>query len=242
MSKFRMFAAAAAVVFTINAQAQSIDEIVNKHIEARGGAEKLKGIKTLVIENSMTMQGMEIPMKQMIATGRGLRMEISVMGNEMITAIDGTKGWAIRPAMMGGTGEPEDLPADQIKSSTSQLDPAGPLFNYKEKGTKVELVGKEPVDKKENYHLKVTTKEGTLVDYFLDANTFLLTKQVASLNMQGQDVRQEMNFSDYKEVSGIKFPHTMETASPMGGDMTVTTNKITVNGPIDEKIFVKPTK
>ncbi len=242
MSKFRMFAAAAAVVFTINAQAQSIDEIVNKHIEARGGAEKLKGIKTLVIENSMTMQGMEIPMKQMIATGRGLRMEISVMGNEMITAIDGAKGWAIRPAMMGGTGEPEDLPADQIKNSTSQLDPAGPLFNYKEKGTKVELVGKEPVDKKENYHLKVTTKEGTPVDYFLDANTYLLTKQVASLNMQGQDVRQEMTFSDYKDVAGIKFPHTMETASPMGGDMTVTTNKITVNGPIDEKIFVKPTK
>lgn len=242
MYKLRMWAAVAAIALTVNVQAQSVDEIVNKHIEARGGAEKLKGIKTLVLENSMTMQGMEIPMKQMIATGRGLRMEISVMGNDMITAIDGDKGWAIRPAMMGGTGEPEDLPADQIKSSSSQLDPGGPLFNYKDKGTKVELVGKEPVDKKENYHLKVTTKEGTAVDYFIDANTYLVTKQVASLNMQGQDVRQEMTFSDYKDVSGIKFPHTMETASPMGGDMTVTTNKITVNGPLDEKIFVKPTK
>ncbi|PMD98293.1 outer membrane lipoprotein-sorting protein [Siphonobacter sp. BAB-5405] len=242
MTKLRIWAAAAALVFTLNAQAQSVDEIVDKHIAARGGADKLKGIKTLVIENSMSMQGMDIPMKQMIATGRGMRMEISVMGNEMITAVDGDKGWTIRPAMMGGTGEPEDLPAEQIKSSTSQLDPGGPLFNYKEKGTKVELVGKEKMDKKDAYHLKITTKDGTAVDYFLDANTYLLAKQIAQLSMQGQEVKQEMNFSDYKEVSGVKFPHTMETASPMGGDMTIITNKITVNGPIDEKMFAKPTK
>ncbi|MFT4032991.1 MAG: outer membrane lipoprotein-sorting protein [Siphonobacter sp.] len=242
MYTFRMFGTAAAVVLTLAAQAQTVDEIVEKNIAARGGAEKLKGLKTLVIENSMSTQGMDIPMKQSIIVGRGMRMDISVMGNEMITVIDGDKGWALRPPMMGGTGEPEDLPADQLKGTQGQMDPTGPLYNYKEKGNTIELVGKEPVDKKDTYHLKVTTKDGNVADYYIDANTYLLTKQVATANMNGQEMKQEMTFADYKDVDGIKFSQTMETSSPMGGTMTITTNKIVVNGPLDEKIFAKPGK
>ncbi|SDL55836.1 outer membrane lipoprotein-sorting protein [Siphonobacter aquaeclarae] len=242
MNTLRFWASSVALVVTLSAQAQTVDEIIDKHIAARGGADKLKNIKTLVVENSMSMQGMDIPMKQIIVSGRGMRMEISVMGNDMITAVDGDKGWMIRPAMMGGTGEPEDLPADQIKSSKRQMDPAGPLFNYKEKGSTVALVGKEKLDKKDVYHLKITT-EGNAIDYFIDADTYLLSKQVANVNMNGQETSQEMAFSDYKPVDGIQFAHTMETSAPMGGgSMVITINKVVVNGPVDDKLFTKPAK
>ncbi|WP_080054370.1 LolA family protein [Spirosoma aerolatum] len=219
------------------AQAQTVDELVDKHVAALGGLDKLSNVKTLYIERSMAINGMEIPSKSTIVVGKSMRTETSVMGNSMIQVVDGTTGWMVRPAMMGGTGDPEEMPADQLKSSKGQLDPFGALVNYKTKGNQVELIGKEKVDGKDAYHLKVTTKEGQTVDEFLDANTYLVNK--VKMAMNGQTA--EIAFSDYKDKDGIKFANTMEMASPQGA-LTFTTEKITVNGPVDENIFKKPAK
>ena len=223
---------------SVAAYAQTVDEIVDKHVAALGGVEKLNGVKTLATEQSISVQGMEIPVKTVIVIGKSLRSESSIMGNSMITVVDGTTGWMIRPAMMGGTGEPEDMPADQLKQSLSQLDPFGSLVNYKAKGNKVELVGKEKVDKKDAYHLKVTTKEGQFVEQFIDAETYMVSKLITSMNGQSA----EIGLGDYKEVEGIKMPHSMEMASPQAGQLVFTTNKVKINGPVDEATFKKPAK
>jgi hypothetical protein len=237
MNTYKTLAAMVAVCFSISAHAQTVDEIVDKHVTALGGADKLAGVKTLYIERSLSVQGMEIPTKSTIVVGKSMRTESSVMGNSMVQVVDGSAGWMVRPAMMGGTGDPEDMPADQVKQQLGQLDPFGALVNYKAKGNTVELVGKEKVDGKDNYHLKVTTKEGQKLDEFLDANTYLVSK--VAMDMNGQTG--EIAFSDYKDKDGIKFANTMEMASPQG-NLTFSTGKITVNGPVDESIFKKPAK
>jgi hypothetical protein len=139
--------------------------------------------------------------------------------------------------MMGGTGEPEDMSADEIKPLLGQLDPFGALYNYQEKGNKVELVGTEKVDKKDMIHLKVTTKEGVVMDEFLDAKTYLPYK--VESNVGGQEG--ELVFSDYQEIEGIKMANTIDITSPMGA-FTMITNKTVINGEIDQKVFVKPAK
>ncbi|QKZ13440.1 LolA family protein [Spirosoma sp. KUDC1026] len=229
--------ATAAVFMSIGAYAQTVDEIVDKHVAALGGMDKLNNIKTMVTDRSFTIQGMEVPTKTTLVVGKSLRSESTVMGNSMIQVVDGTTGWMIRPAMMGGSGDPEDMPGELLKSQSSQLDPFGPLVNYKEKGNKVELVGKEKVDKKDNFHLKVTTKEGQTMDEFVDANTYLVSKVKMSVN--GQD--NEIGYSDYKEVEGVKFPNTLEVTSQMG-NLVMTTNKTVINGPVDNALFKKPSK
>jgi len=227
-----------AAFVSAGAYAQTVDEIVDKHVAALGGMDKLKGVSTLITERSLSVQGMEIPSKTTIVVGKSLRSESSVMGNSMIQVVNGTTGWMLRPTMMQGTGEPEDMPADQIKQQLGQLDPFGPLVNYKEKGNKIDLVGKEKVDGKEAYHLKVTTKDGQAVDEYIDANTYLVSKM--KMVMNGQEG--EMGFSDYKAVDGIKFPNTMEIVNPQMGTLTMVTTKITVNPKVDESIFKKPAK
>ncbi|CCH53175.1 putative signal peptide protein [Fibrisoma limi BUZ 3] len=232
-----LFSTATALFLSLGAYAQTVDEIVDKHVAALGGLDKINGVKTLTIERSLSVQGMEIPNKTVMVVGKSMRSESTVMGNSMIQVVDGSTGWMIRPAMMGGTGDPEDLPADQLKQQAGQLDPFGGLVDYKNKGNKVELVGKEKVDGKDAYHLKVTTKDNQVTDQFLDANTYLLSKIKVSMNGQPG----EISFSDYKDTDGIKFAKTMEMASPQG-QLTFTTEKVTVNGPVDEAIFKKPTK
>ena len=233
-----LLAAAMASFIAFSATAQSVDEIIDKHIAALGGLDKLNAVKTIYTERLLSVQGMDIPSKSTVVVGKAMRTESSVMGNAMIQVVDGTTGWMLRPTMMGGSGDPEDMPADQVKQQLGQLDPFGGLVNYKAKGNKVDLVGKEKVDGKDAYHLKVTTKEGQTVDEFLDANTYLVSK--VKMMMNGQTG--EIAFSNYKDVEGIKFPNTMELANEQAGNLTFTTEKIKINGPVDDSIFRKPTK
>lgn len=226
----------ATITFT-NAFSQTVDEIVAAHVTALGGADKLKTVNTLVTERVIAVQGMEIPSKSVIVIGKSMRSESSIMGNSMVQVVNGDKGWKIMPSMMGGTGEPEDMSADEIKPMLGQLDPFGALYNYQEKGNKIELVGTEKVDKKDMIHLKITSKEGMVMDEFLDAKTYLPYKVVTNVN--GQEG--ELVFSEYQEIEGIKMASTIDITSPMGA-FTMITNKTVINGEIDQKVFVKPAK
>lgn len=238
MKTNRILMATLAVFATVGAYAQTVDEVVDKHVAALGGMDKLKGVTTLVTERSLSVQGMEIPSKTTIVVGKSMRTESSVMGNSMVQVVDGSTGWMIRPAMMGGTGDPEDMPADQIKQQVGQLDPFGPLVGYKEKGNKVELVGTEKVDGKDNYHLKITTKDGQVIDEYLDTATYMVSK--VKMDMNGQ--AGEIGFSDYKDTDGIKFANTMEIANAQMGTLSMLTTKIMVNPKVDEAIFKKAAK
>ncbi|TAE32971.1 MAG: outer membrane lipoprotein-sorting protein [Cytophagales bacterium] len=237
--KLNKFGAVAfGLILSAGAYAQTVDEIVDKHVAALGGMDKLNAVKTMTQEQSISVAGMEIPVKTFVVVGKSVKTESSIMGNAMISVVDNGVGWMIRPAMMGGTGEPEDMPAEQLKQTAGQLDPFGSLVSYKTKGNTVELVGKEKSGKNDVYHLKVTTKNGTVSDQFLDANTHLLSKVKANVN--GQE--SEIDFSDYKEYEGIKLASTMEMDNPQAGRMSFITNKVVINGPIDEAIFKKPAK
>ena len=238
MKTTKLFVVVAAALISASTFAQTVDEIVDKHVAALGGMDKIKAVNTVITERSLAVQGMEIPTKTILVVGKSLRNESTIMGNSMVQVVDDSKGWMIRPAQMGGTGEPEDMPADQLKQQIASLDPFGGLVNYKEKGNKVELVGKEKLDKKDVYHLKVTSKEGTSMDEYLDAETFLVSK--VKVDMNGQSG--EIELSDYKEVEGVKFPNTMDITNAQMGTMSFITNKVSVNTPVDAAVFKKPVK
>lgn len=228
---------AVTVVALTQVQAQTVEEIVQKHIAALGGAEKLKTVNTIYFDRSIAVQGMEIPSKSTIVVGKSMRNESTVMGNSMVQVVNEGKGWKIMPAMMGGKGEPEDMTAEELKTMIGQLDPFGVLNNYLEKGNVVELVGKEKVDKKDMFHLKVTPKDGVVQDLYINASTFLVYKVTTKTN--GQDG--ELVFNDYEEVDGIKFPSTIDMVGQRG-TMTMISSKIIINGEVNQAIFAKATK
>ncbi|WP_247237496.1 outer membrane lipoprotein-sorting protein [Telluribacter sp. SYSU D00476] len=238
MQAKKLMVTAVAALFSLSTFAQTVDELVDKHVAALGGADKLAGVKTLVTERSLSINGMDIPMKVSVVVGKSMRSESSVMGNAMVQVVDGSTGWMIRPSMMGGTGDPEDMPAEVVKQQAGELDPF-PLFGYKEKGSQIELLGKEKVDRKDTYHLKVTTPAGQVVEQYLDATTYLISK-VKVTTMDGQPG--ELFYSDYKDIEGIKFPKIIEIAGGQMGTLTFVNDKIKVNVPVDEKLFKKSSR
>jgi outer membrane lipoprotein-sorting protein len=116
------------------------------------------------------------------------------------------------------------------------------LIIAQKEGAKIELVSKEKLDGADVYLLKVTKKDGDESQVYVSASTYFIVKTTGKLKANGQEIDTEVNFSNYKLVDGLYFPFMIETASPMGGMMTVETSAVELNAKLDPSIFAKPTK
>ena len=223
--------------------AQTADELIEKSIQAQGGREKIEAVKSARMTGKMTMgQGMEAPMVIETIEPNKFRMEMTFQGMTMIQAYDGKNGWQVQPFM--GKTEPEPMNEQDLKSMEDQLDDMDLLTKYKEKGHTVELVGKEELEGSPVYKLKLTKKNGDVSNVYLDAETYLLIKQTGKTKVQGQEIESETSLSDYKEIGGVLYPHSIQTKIPSmpGGVMTMTFEKIEPNADVPASRFDMPAK
>lgn len=226
-----------AVLAVCGAQAQSVDEIVNKHIAAMGGENKLKEMKTMYTEGIMEMRGMEIPLKLWVVNDKAVRMEFEVMGSNNIQVVTRTSGWMQMPFQ---SPEPKKMDSGMVRMMQSRLDLAGELFDYKSKGKKVTLEGKETIDGVEAYKLKVTSADGAVVILFIDATTYYLDKIQNHVKAQGQELDITTTLTDYKKTdNGFVYPAST-TQEPIGTKISLT--KVEMNKPVEDSLFEMPKK
>ncbi len=222
------------------AWAQTADEIIEKHLQAMGGKDKLKAVQAERITGKMVMgQGMEAPFTMEMARPNKMRMEFTIQGMTGIQAFDGTTGWSVMPFM--GKTEPEAMPAEDAKRMEEQADIDGLLLDYKEKGRQVEYVGKEDLEGTPVHKLKVTQKNGDVVYVYIDAEQFLQLKQAGKTKIRGQEVESETLFGDFKTVDGLVVPHSIEQkAVGMPSGMVMTISKVEINPSLAETRFAMP--
>jgi outer membrane lipoprotein-sorting protein len=220
------------------AHAESVDDIIAKNLEARGGADKLKNVQTLRMTGKMIVgPGIEAPFTIEIKRPRRMRFEIVVQGMTIVQTVDGDAGWTIQP--MTGKKDPERMSADDLKEAQDQADFDGPLVDYKKKGHKVELIGKEKIEGTDAYKLKVTKKNGDLEYIYLDAEAFLEIKSEGKRMVRGTPVEFESTSGDYKRVSGVMLPFSAEWGSKSEKVKASFTN-VEVNGKVDDARFKMP--
>lgn len=220
--------------------AQSVDEIIAKNVAARGGAEKIKSVKSIKSTATMTMgPGMEAPGTLIQKRPDQARLEFTVQGLTAIQGYDGKQAWQIMP--FTGKKDPELMSADESKEMEETADLDGPLMDYKSKGHKVELLGKEKVEGTDAYKLKVTLKNGDVQTVYIDADSFLEIKEETKRMVRGTEQIVESSIGDYKEVNGIIFPFAMENGVKGSAEkQKLTIQKIELNVPADDSIFKMP--
>src|SRR5260370_30997298 len=91
----------------------------------------------------------------------------------MIGIDDGKgNGWGVNPFAENKDVQP--MSAEDLKSISDEADFDGPLVDYKAKGNRIELAGKEDFDGKPAYRLKLTSQNGEARFYLFHASSFLL--------------------------------------------------------------------
>src|SRR5947209_4392004 len=115
MKKLQVSILAIASLLSIQTiKAQTIDEVVNKNIEAMGGIEKLMSIKTVRMEGTMNKMGQDIGITLTRSHLVGQRIDISVMGMAGYQINTPTTGFGFMPFI--GQSAPEAWSDDQVKS------------------------------------------------------------------------------------------------------------------------------
>jgi len=237
--KKMLFTTLATVVFALAnvANAQSLNEVLDMNFKAVG-QEKLVAAKSYYVKAKMSQMGMEVPMEMKVKKPLMFVVTIEFQGQKLITAFDGENGWMINP--MAGP-EPKDLSGDELNQARQQADIEGELYNYQAKGHSAELLGKVNLDGKEMYRIKLTTKDGTSKDYFIDTKTNLVSKVKSKVSAQGQTFDIEQIMSDYKTIDGVTMAMKIEQKTPMGIG-TILMEEFKMNESYDDSIFKKPTK
>jgi hypothetical protein len=222
-----------ATFLAFSAQAQTADEIVNKHIEAIGGKDNWKKINSMKMEAGLSVQGMDVPVTIYQIHNKGQRQEFTVMNMTGYTIITNEGGWNFNP--MGGQTKPEPMTADELKAAQDGLDIQGDLLDYASKGHKIELLGKEDVDGTEAFKLKLTRKSGSEVVNYIDPATYYIIRTVNKVKVNGQEVEQKINVSNYQKLpEGIVVPFSMEMP---GAPAPVIVKKVEVNPTLDPALF-----
>jgi outer membrane lipoprotein-sorting protein len=226
---------AIAVIAISSVSAQDLSKILNDHYKA-SAQDKMSKITSATIKGNISAMGMEMGLTLYQARPGKLRVEADLAGSKVIQTYNGTTGWTYAPAM--GILQPQQLGAEELKSIVKQADMDSPLWDYKAKGNKVELLGSS--DDGSAYKIKVTAAEGDQMTIFINKETSLISKMVSTQFANGMDMEIETEVKDYKNVKGIPVAHYL--ATKMGGQVvsTITFESVEYDQNLDASLFEKP--
>jgi hypothetical protein len=244
----RLFAvmAAAVVVSAPCALAQTADEIVEKHLAAQGGRAALAKLTSEVASGTIAIQAqgadlggtIEIAKKAPNKARTLMRIDLSsVGGSELVIdqRCDGKTGFASN-SLQGD----REMTGEQLQHMLNATFPS-PLMNYKEAGAKIEVAGRETVGAKPTIVLLYTPAAGPVSKLYLDAETYLLTRQTVKLNVPeaGGAVEQTTDVGDYRLIDGVQTPFSV-TVTGAGQLITITLAKVEYNPALDDAVFSRP--
>ena len=236
MKRIQFLFASAALLFVAATNAQTVDDIINKHIDAVGGKDKLSQIKSLYVENSLEVMGNATSSVESLVEGKGFKSESDFNGMKIVNCYTDKGGWLLNP--FAGATDPQAMPEEIYNVGKDQIYFGGnlyfasPLMDYAAKGNKAELQGKEGT----NYKIKFTAG-GRETTYYIDQSTYYLTKSVTKGEMMGQSIEIVSTYSDHKKTDfGIVLPNSRTTDFGQFA-LAAKVTKVEVNKEIDPKIF-----
>ena len=227
------------------ASAQTADDIIEKGIAAGGGREALAKVTSRATTGTMTVTTpggdvagtIEVVNQAPNKTQTIITLDLSAMGAGKMTIdqrFDGTNGYASN-SMQGET----PVTSSQIDTQRNAIFPS-PFLDYKERGTKIELTGKEKVGDTDAYLLLVTPAKGPTSRLWMDATTYLPVKTTTTVETaEVGTVEQTMVMSDFRQVDGITMPFKFVGSSAVQ-TFTVVVTKVEHNVNVDPARFAKP--
>jgi len=211
------------------------EQVLDKYVQAVGGADALQKITTRVEKGSVTFMGHTMP-AEVYAKAPDKRVAIMQMPQgASYTAYDGHVGWLAnmgRPAreVTGAELDAMKLDADfyfatDAKQTFQQVRPGRP----------------DKVGDKEAYVLLGITPGQPPVRLYFDKDSGLLLRQLRFVETPLGRNPTRIDYADYRDADGVKIPYQWTVARP-GGRFTIQIDQVQSNVPIDDSKFAQPPK
>lgn len=232
------------IPFGLPAFAQSADDLIAKNLVARGGADRLAAIHTIVSKGELRFPGdfkltyMETR-ERLGGTNNAVRVEAALEGLTLIQAYDGSAAWRVNP--FEGRKDAEHMGADEARELADEGSIDGALLAARAKGSQVDYLGREDIDGTDAYKLRVTQQDGTVFTYYLDPDVFLEIRIDERRTIRGAEKETVTDLADYEPVSGVYFPFSITSGPKDSPDkQVITISSADANVPVATDIFTMP--
>ena len=235
-----LLAVAALAAAAPAAEGPELDEIVARHVEARGGAERWAEVETLVLTGSYATFSDDRPFTLLRARGDLFRLDFGLLGGEAVRARDAEGAWWQHPLMQPGAAR---LTAGPYQRQIERESVFGPLLiDPKARGVVIALVGATEVEGIPVIELAVTLADGSEESWFLDAGSYLevaVDSRVSDHTQSPQPMRQRAFYDDFRPVDGLVVPFRVDYE--FGHRLeSMTVEQVVVDGEIDRARFSPP--
>lgn len=193
--------------------------VFTNYINAIGGEKALKAVKSVATVSSGTVQGTPVELTTKITSDKKLFVEMKAMGMSMMKRVLGDKsGYEIQQ------GQRKELTAEEFAEKKADMNPFDELTLLGKADVKLDAI--ESINGSDAYVIK----DGKTTLYY-DTTTFLKVAE----SKTSERGTQTTYFSDYKEVKGIKFPHT--TDMNIGIELKLMTTEVKINEGVTAEDF-----
>jgi photosynthetic reaction center cytochrome c subunit len=224
--------------------APTADQILNKYIAALGGAQKLAGLTSWIATGtSLGYEGLggggTFQIYAKAPDQRALTIEFKdhpERGNSA-RVFTGHEGWIKSPRSLLGEYELTGSELDGMKLD-AQLSFPGSI---KQDLTNWRVGNPDDVNGEDVQVLQGRGPRGLLGTFYFDTKTGLLVRMIRYSASPIGRIPTQVDYDDYRDVSGIKFPFKY-TFSWLDGKDAFQLSDIKVNVPVEAAKFTKPAK
>jgi hypothetical protein len=229
MKKISLFVSA--LLISTLSFAQTAEEVINNYVTAIGGKDAISKIKDLSMTFTGEAQGANLEILIQKKSPNKFLQSVSVtgMGEVQKQVCDGTK---VRASGMQGS---EDITDPEKVKAVAMQAVIVPESEYGSMGAKLTYAGKEKVNNADAHKLEVTIGTVKMTEYY-DVASGLKVRQVitAETPMGSQTITSD--YTDYKDVSGVKFAHKLNQDLGMM-QLALTASKIEANTNLADGLF-----
>lgn len=220
--------------------APTVEQLVARNLEARGGAARWKEVRTLELRGKFDAWSAPVDMTIARMRPQAYRFDYALFGAPATLASDGTTPWIAAAAL----GVPEAQPLDEAWKRNIVEDTGfiSRLQQLAAAGAPMELVGRAQVDGTPAWKLRLAPADAPAEVWYLDAATGLeLKRESTTFDVFSGAIEMPMEtyYMDFREVEGLEFPFREERHFGTRYHLFVV-GAVRVNPPVDPSRFAAP--
>jgi hypothetical protein len=212
----------------------SPDQVLDKYIQAVGGADALEKIKTRIQKGAVNIGQRQLPVEvDSKAPNKRLSL-VHTPNGDNISGFDGQQGWVANP----GPRPPRNMDPSEIEAVAFEATFYLPL-ELKKMFLQMRVRPSEKIGGHEAVQV-IGLREGQPpIRLFFDKDSGLLLRTVRYTETPLGRNPTEIDYADYRSENGVKIPFLWTVARPLGR-FTIQISETQQNVPVDDKKFEKP--